>query len=251
MPRAYGERVTTGLLLIHAFPLDAAMWEPQLDALGARIATVAPHLPGFGGTEGPEVLTMAIAAERCVGALDEAGIETAIVCGLSMGGYVAFELWRVARPRVAGLVLANTRGEPDPPEGAAARRALAERLRKEGHRFLVEEPPPLLAEDAPLELRERVRAMIADQTPDAIAAAALGMAERPDSVPDLPGIDVPTLVITGTADRLIPPDVTAGIAGRVPGAELVRIDGAGHLSNLEALDAFDGALEGLLTRAGA
>ena len=114
----------------------------------------------------------------------------------------------------------------------------------------MEEPPPLLAEDAPEGLRERVKTMIADQTPDAIAAAALGMAERPDSVPDLPGIDVPTLVITGTADRLIPPDVTAGIAGRVPGAELLRIEAAGHLSNLEAPEAFDTALDGVLTRLG-
>ncbi len=240
--------MTSGLLLIHAFPLDARMWEPQLGSLGARLPIVAPHLPGFGGTEGPEVLTMSLAAEHCVGALDDAGVDTAIVCGLSMGGYVAFELWRAARPRVAALVLANTRAEPDPPEGAAARRALAERLRSEGHRFLVEEPPPLLAEDAPEGLRERVKAMIADQTPHAIAAAALGMAERPDSVPDLPGIDVPTLVITGTADRLIPPDVTAGIAGLVPGAELLRIEGAGHLSNLEAPEAFDTALDGVLTR---
>ena len=92
----------------------------------------------------------------------------------------------------------------------------------------------------------RVKAMIADQTPAAIAAAALGMAERPDSVPDLPGIDVPTLVITGTEDRLIPPDVTAGIAEGVPGAELVRIEGAGHLSNLEAPAAFDTALDEVL-----
>jgi 3-oxoadipate enol-lactonase len=160
---------------------------------------------------------------------------------------VAFELWRAARPRIAALVLANTRAEPDPPEGAAARRALAERLRTEGHRFMVDAPPPLLAEDAPEELVQRVKAMIADQTPDAIAAAALGMAERPDSVPDLPGIDVPTLVITGTADRLIPPDVTAGIAGLVPGAELLRIEDAGHLSNLEAREAFDTALDGVVT----
>ena len=93
--------------------------------------------------------------------------------------------------------------------------------------------------------------MIADQTPEGIAAAALGMAERPDSVPDLPGIDVPTLVITGTADRLIPPDVTAGIAGRVPGAELLRIEGAGHISNLEAPDAFNAALDGMIPPVGA
>lgn len=239
--------MTTGLLLVHAFPLDARMWEPQLGSLGARVPVVAPHLPGFGGTEGPEVLTMAAAAEHCVRAMDEAGVDAAVVCGLSMGGYVALELWRSAKPRVAALVLANTRAEPDPPEGAAGRRAMAERLTAEGHGFLVESPPPLLAEDAPADLHERVKAWIADQTPGAIAAAALGMAERPDSVPDLPTIDVPTLVVTGSADRLIPPDVTAAIAERVAGAELLRIEGAGHLSNLEASDAFDLALGGILT----
>jgi pimeloyl-ACP methyl ester carboxylesterase len=195
-------------------------------------------------------MTMAAAAEACTRALDEAGVDTAVVCGLSMGGYVAFELWRVARPRVAALVLANTKAEPDAPDGAAARRALADRLRSEGHGFLVDQPPPLLREDAPAELQERVRGWIGEQTPDAIAAAALGMAERPDSVPDLPTIDVPTLVITGTLDRLIPPDVTAGIADGVETAELLRIEGVGHLSNLEAPEAFSEALGELLAGLG-
>jgi pimeloyl-ACP methyl ester carboxylesterase len=240
--------VTTGLLLIHAFPLDAQMWEPQVGALEGRVPVAAPHLPGFGGTDGPDVLTMGIATERCLAAMDEVGLDTAVVCGLSMGGYVAFELWRAARPRVAALVLANTRAEPDAPEGAAGRRALAERLKAEGHGFLVAEPPPLLREGAPDELWEQVKAIIAAQTPEAIGAASLGMAERPDSVPDLPGIDVPTLVITGVGDRLIPPDVTGGIAKGVPDAELLRIEDAGHLSNLEAPDAFNAALDGILTR---
>ena len=238
--------MTTGLLLIHAFPLDARMWEPQLTTFGARLPIVAPHLPGFGGTPGPEILTMSVAAEACIAAMDEAGVDDAAVCGLSMGGYVAFELWRAARTRVAALALANTRAEPDTPEGAAGRRALAERLGKEGIGFLVEEPPPLLSEGVSDELRQRVRAMIADQAPEAVAAAALGMAERPDSVPDLPTIDVPTVVISGTEDRLILPDVTAGIAEGIEGAELIRIEGAGHLSNLEAPESFDAALDGLL-----
>jgi 3-oxoadipate enol-lactonase len=237
--------MTTGLLLIHAFPLDARMWEPQLTTFGPRLPLVAPHLPGFGGTSGPKVLTMSAAAFACLNAMDEAGVDDAVVCGLSMGGYVAFELWRAARPRVAALALADTRAEPDTPEGAAGRRTLAGRLEQEGN-VLVDEPPPLLSDEASEDVRRRVKGMIADQPAAAIAAAALGMAERPDSVPDLPGIDVPTLVITGTADTLIPPDVTAGIADGVPGAELVRIEGAGHLSNLEAPASFDTALDALL-----
>ena len=143
------------LLLIHAFPLDARMWEPQLAALGTRLPIVAPHLPGFGGTQEPaRSMTMALAAEHCAARRSTRPAWTrAVVCGLSMGGYVGVRALAGRRGRaVAGLVLANTRAEPDPPEGAAGRRALAERLRSEGNGFLVEQPPPLLAEDAPEEL---------------------------------------------------------------------------------------------------
>jgi 3-oxoadipate enol-lactonase len=234
--------VTDGLLLIHAWPLDARMWDAQRRAVG-HVPVVAPHLPGFGGSESSgEVLTMRAATERLLAELDAAGVGRAVVCGLSLGGYVAFEVWRTARDRVAGLVLANTRAVADAPEGAEGRRALAARLRSEGN-VLVNEPPPLLAEDASEDLWARVRGWIADQPAEAIAAAALGMAERPDSTPDLATIDVPTLVITSTGDRLIPPAITAEMAGQIPGARLQTIERAGHLSNVEAAEAFAEALQ--------
>ena len=242
--------MTDGLLLLHAFPLDARMWEPQLSAFSGVLPVIAPHLPGFGGTEpAGEVMTMAAAADRVLAELDRAGVDRAVVCGLSMGGYVAFELWRRARHRFAGLVLANTRAEPDTEEGATNRRSLAERLRREGNAFLVEKPPPLLSEGAPQDLWGYVRRLIADQPAEAITAASLGMAERPDSRPDLPGIDVPTLVITSTGDTLIPPEVSAPMAEAIPGADLLVIQGAGHLSNLERADTFSGALEEHVERA--
>ncbi len=168
-------------------------------------------------------------------------MDRAVVCGLSMGGYVAFELWRRARERFAGLVLANTRAGADSEEGAAGRRTLAARLVAEGSDFLVESPPPLLSEHASDELRRRVRELIAAQPAAAIAAAALGMAERPDSTPDLAAIDVPTLVITSDLDTLIPAAATSPMADQIPGAELAVIDGVGHLSNLEAAGSVRGA----------
>ena len=224
-----------GLLLVHAFPLDARMW----GALAEGERTVAPNLPGFGGEPPPSggVLTMGVAAAHCLEAIDGAGFERVVVCGLSMGGYVAFELWRTAPERIAGFVLANTRAEADTEEAATNRRTLAERLRSEGN-VLVASPPPLLSEGASEELRDRVRSWIADQPATAIAAAALGMAARPDSTSVLPGIHVPTLVITSDADTLIPPDVSAPMASVIPGARLETIDGAGHLSNLERPDRF-------------
>jgi 3-oxoadipate enol-lactonase len=243
--------VTDGLVLLHAFPLDARMWEAQLSAFSGVVPVIAPHLPGFGGTElAGEVTTMGAAADQVLAELDRAGVDRAVVCGLSMGGYVAFELWRRARHRFAGLVLANTRAEPDTDEGAAGRRALAERLTREGNGFLVETPPPLLSQAAPGELWAYVRRLIGDQPADAIAAASLGMAERPDSRPDLPGIDVPTLVITSADDTLIPSAVSAPMADAIPGATLLVIEGAGHVSNLEQPDTFSGAVEELVERAG-
>jgi pimeloyl-ACP methyl ester carboxylesterase len=243
--------VTDGLLLIHAFPVDARIWEPQRTALEGAIPVLAPHLPGFGGTEpAGEVTTMGAAADRCLAELDRAEMRRALICGLSLGGYVAFELWRRARDRVAGLVLANTRAGADTEEAAGNRRTLAERLRSEGNGFLVESPPPLLSSHAPAELWTRVRSWIRQQPADAIAAAALGMAERPDSTPDLAGIDVPTLVVTSSDDTLIAPEVSSPMAEQIPGAELSVIEGAGHLSNVEAPGEFNDLLRTHLERSG-
>jgi pimeloyl-ACP methyl ester carboxylesterase len=242
--------MTEGVLLIHAFPLDARMWDEQRELFRA-FPVAAPHLPGFGGTEpAGRTMTMSSAAQRCLTAMDDAGIARGVVCGLSMGGYVAFELWRTARERVAGLVLANTRSGADSPEGAAGRRALAERLGVEGSGFLVGSPPPLLREGAPAELWTWVRGVIADQPAEAIAAAALGMAERPDSTDDLAGIDVPVLVVTSDADTLIPPEASAPMADLIPDADLKVIEGAGHLSNLERPGEFSQLLADHVERCG-
>jgi len=231
--------VTDGLLLLHAWPLDARMWTPQLEALTGRTVIVAPSHPGFGGTPsaGP-VMTMEACARSALAALGDAGIDRAVVCGLSIGGYVTFELWRRAADRFLGMVLANTRAQADDPEGREGRYATAERLRAEGN-FLVDQPPKLLAPDAPETLVEHVAGLIADQPAETIAAALAGMAERPDSTPDLAGIDVPTLVITSTADQLISPEVSAEMASRIPRSRLETIPGVGHLTNLEAPEAFN------------
>ena len=241
----------TDLLLVHAFPVDAGMWEKQVGDLGNDARVLAPHLPGFGGTSGiGDVMTMDAAADFLVAELDREGVERAVVCGLSMGGYVAFSMWRRHRDRIAGLVLADTRAEPDDDAGREKRRGLAEKVRAEGSTPLVEAPPPLLSEGADPALWGKVKEMIARQSGDAIAAAALGMAERPDSGPTLGEIDVPTTVIVGSADTLTPPAMSETISKGIPGSELVTLEGAGHLSNLEDPDGFAGAVRDLLKRAG-
>jgi pimeloyl-ACP methyl ester carboxylesterase len=238
------------LLLVHAFPVDASMWADQVDSLGDDHRVLAPSLPGFGGTPpAGDVMTMDAAADRLAQDLDAAGADRAVVCGLSMGGYVAFSLWRRHRDRVAGLVLANTRAEPDDEAGRERRRAVAETARTSGSEAIAESPPPLLSDGADDALWKRVKAMIRAQPGEAIAAASLGMAERTDSRPVLGEIDVPTAVVTSTGDTLIPPEVTSPMADAIPEADLVVLDGAGHLSNLEDPPGFNAAVRALLSRA--
>ena len=238
------------LVLIHAFPVDASMWDQQVAALGGQVDVLTPHLPGFGGTPGVgEVMTMEAAADHVAAEMDRAGMERAVVCGLSMGGYVAFALWNRHRDRIAALGLADSRAEPDDDAGRERRRQVAEKARAEGSGAIAESPPPLLSEDAGPALWDRVRELIRGQPGESIAAASLGLGQRADARPLLAGIDVPTTVIVGSGDTLTPPPMSEAMAEAIPGADLVVLEGAGHLSNLEDPEGFAEALRGLLGRA--
>ena len=235
--------MTDGLVLIHAFPLDATMWEPQVEALSRHMKVLTPNLPGFGGQpQHGDVMTMSSAADHVAREIRAAGMEHPVVCGLSMGGYVAFALWRQHPDLVSGLVFANTRPDADPEAGRERRRALAERLRAEGNGFLANDPPPLLSAEAHGDLLTLVKGIIGSQPAEAIAAAALGMADRPDSTNDLATINVPVLVITSTGDTLIPPEATKPIADGIANSSYEVIEKAGHLSNLQSPKEFNALL---------
>lgn len=240
--------MTLGLLMLHAFPLDSTMWDHQVEALSQTVPVVTPDLPGFGGAAmaDPEGW-MDTAADHADAALHGTGIDRVVVCGLSMGGYVALAYLRRHRERVAGIILANTRADADDDAAKERRRGLADRLRSEGN-FLADSPPPLLSDGASQELRDRVSTIIRRQEAEAIARASLAMAGRADSRGDLGGIDVPALVITSSADALISPDLSKEIADAIPGARLETIEGAGHLSNLEAPQAFDGLVRDFVSK---
>jgi len=241
----------TALLLVHAFPLDARMWDEQLAALSGDARVLAPSLPGFGGTPpAGDVLSMDAAADFLAAELDRAGIDRAVVAGCSIGGYIAFAMWRRHRDRITGLGLIDTRAEADDEEGRGRRLAAAELVLARGTDAVADNPPPLLSANAPDELWARVKSIIRDQPPEAIAAASLGMAGRPDSRELLAGIDVPTLVAVGSDDTLTPPELSRMMAAEIPESELAVFEGAGHLSNLEAPRPFLDALRRLLGRVG-
>jgi pimeloyl-ACP methyl ester carboxylesterase len=243
--------MTDTLVLIHGFPLDGSMWDFQDGALLGTLQVLAPSLPGFGGTPAAgSTMTMHAAAGAVFAAMDAAGARQAVIGGISMGGYVALEMWRQAPQRFQGLILANTRSGADDDAGRQRRLDLAARLEAEGSAFLVENPGPLLSETAGAELWGDVRAIVGAQPAVSIAAAARGMAERPDSTGDLASISVPTMVITSTGDTLIPAEVTSPMADLITGATLETIDGAGHLSNMEAPGEFTMLVERHLTICG-
>jgi 3-oxoadipate enol-lactonase len=236
--------MTTPVVLLHAFPLNASMWKPQLPVLGDR-TVLTPNFPGFGGRPVTEADLDAF-AETILKDMAPAGISRAVVVGLSMGGYVAFRLHARAPERIAGLVLADTRAGADD-EGARAKRTdQAARARREGVGWLDEALLPALLGDTTSrerpEVVDTVRAMMAEGDREGVARALEAMRERPDSTPELERIQVPTLVLVGGEDTLTPEGEARIMADAIPGARLEILPGAGHLSNLEAPEAFNESL---------
>lgn len=242
------------LVLLHAFPLHARMWVPQIDALSGDRRVVAPDLLGFGGTEAPETMfryTMAGYADLVAGLLDRLGLDRVVLAGLSMGGYVSFAFLRQYAERLAGLVLADTRPGADTAEVYDRRTDQQDQVTRIGTAALIETLlGGLLGDDTWArrpDLVDQVRGLMANP-PAGYIGALEAMKHRPDSSGELAGIAVPTLVLVGEEDALSPPDVARDMQERIPGAELAVLPGAGHLSNLEAADAFNAAVAGFLAR---
>lgn len=241
----------TPLLLVHAFPLGSAMWHPQISALSARYRVIAPDLRGFGESQlGDAPITLDQYADDLAGLLDHLRIAQAAVAGLSMGGYITFALLRRHPERISALILADTRSQPDTEEGRLKREENALLAEEQGPAAIAEQMlPKLLAANAPELVCDEVRRMILANDRRGIAAALRAMAVRPDSTPLLASINVPTLVIVGAEDTLTPPSDATAMAGAIPGSRLLLIPGVAHMSNLEAPEAFNAAVEDLLAPA--
>jgi 3-oxoadipate enol-lactonase len=232
------------VLLLHAFPLSAAMWEPLVRALSGRFRIIAPDYRGLGQSRpAPEASTMASIAGDVRTLLRSLGIRRAAVAGLSMGGYVAFELYRRDPELVRSLALCDTRATPDTVEARAGRETFAQNALARGLSWVADEFTPKLLRPSPdPAVAARVREIIAGGTPEGVAAAQRGMAQRPDSVPTLSRIAVPALVVVGAEDQLTPPADARSMQAGIRGARLTVIPGAGHLPVLEAPAAFAQAL---------
>jgi pimeloyl-ACP methyl ester carboxylesterase len=180
--------------------------------------------------------------------MDALEIEMAIVGGLSMGGYIALAVNRRSPERLSGLVLADTRSEADTPEGRANRMKMSALVRSEGVSAVADQMiPKLLAsglqDEATVAL---VRSMIEGNSVEGVDGAINAMMNRPDSTPDLARLSLPVLVIVGEGDALTPPADSERLKGRTSRSQLVVLPGAGHLSNIDAPEAFSMALANFL-----
>ena len=197
------------LLLVHGCPLDHTMWAGQIEGLSSQCRVIAPDLRGFGRSRktADDKVTMADFADDLAALLDVLQIgEPVVFCGLSMGGYIAFQFWRRHADRLRALILCDTRAVADAPEAAAARAVMADRVLREGSAPLMDTMLPQMLgattrRQRP-DLLENVRRVILSTDPRAIAAASRGLAERPDVTALLPDIRCPTLVVVGSEDAL-------------------------------------------------
>lgn len=241
------------LIFLHAFPLNRGMWEGEIKSLLplGSYRLVTPDWRGFGESEiGGEISTMELFADDVAGLMDVLGMQDAILCGLSMGGYAAFAFLRKYPRRVKGLILADTRPGADTPEAQANRENVARLAESEGTGAIADlQLPRLISEETRQhhpDVKARIRQLIDSATPQGIAAASRGMAQRADSNDLLASIAVPTLVIVGEQDVLTTPAVAREYAARIPDARFVTIPHAGHLSNLEQPEMFLQALKDFL-----
>lgn len=239
------------LVLLHAFPLNRAMWKPQVSEFSKKFQIIAPDFRGFGDSQRTnKPYLMETLAEDIHALLRKLGISEFVLGGLSMGGYVAFAFYRHYPEMVRALILADTRAEADTEEGKKNRKALADLAIKEGPRAIAAQLTPKLLGQTTLAKKPRlvkqVKEMIFATSITGIANASLGMAFREDANSLLAKISRPTLILVGEEDALTPVALSENLHRQIKNSKLTVLPQAGHLSNLENPKEFNRAVKEFL-----
>jgi 3-oxoadipate enol-lactonase len=249
-----GDRDGSPVVLVHGHPFDRSMWAPQaarFTAAGYRVITA--DLRGYGESEVvPGVTPLEVFARDTAALMDHLQVPRAVVGGLSMGGQIVMEFYRLFPERATALVLADTCPRAETPEGKVVRNDTADRLLREGMRGYADEVIAKMV--APYNVAalpgvaEHVLRMMRATPPQGAAAALRGRAERPDYCALLAEVSVPALVVVGADDEYTPVSDAEYMHGQLPDSTLVVVEGAAHLPNLERPEEFDAALAGFLER---
>lgn len=235
----------TPVLLIHGFPFTSRMWKPQLGSLATSGHLLAPDLPGFGESPAePPPHSVEQYAEDCLSVLDALNIlEPLVVGGLSMGGYIALAIARLFPERLRGLMLLSTRAGADSAEGKANRDKSIAQVKESGPAPIADSMyakflAPATYTEQPA-VAEELKEIMKGATREGVMAALTAMRDRPDSTPLLPSIKVPTLIVHGKEDNVIPFSEAEVMAKAIANSELHLVDKAGHLPNMEQPAEFD------------
>jgi pimeloyl-ACP methyl ester carboxylesterase len=251
LPAIHDTGTGDAVLFLHAFTLDASQWDHQVAALSGEMRCVRVDMWGCGASPPPPdgEPSLDTFARAILESLDSLDIDTVALVGLSMGGYLAFALWRLAPERIRTLVLCNTRASADATAARDDRLAMADQVEREHSVESIVEPmvARMLSPEAQAEAHivDPVRGRIRRCTPDGVAFAQRAMAARPDRHDLLASINVPALVIAGTQDAIIPTREVRAMADGIPGARYAEME-CGHLSNLERPRRLNRQLAGFL-----
>jgi 3-oxoadipate enol-lactonase len=243
----------TPIVLIHGFPFSHEMWDPQIEALQKQFRVIAYDLRGHGKSGvGDGQYTLEFFVDDLLGLLDHLKLERAVLCGLSMGGYIALRAVERNPERVQGLILADTQAKADSNEAKLKRAAAIKSVKAMGVKAYAEgfvksvfAPQTLANNKAAV---EKIRGIIQSNSSLGICGGLLALASRTDTTESLPGIKVPTLILVGEHDASTPPSASQEMHNRIPNSEIYVIPNAAHLSNLENSEKFNEHLLDFLGR---
>ncbi|MCS6874584.1 MAG: alpha/beta hydrolase [Pyrinomonadaceae bacterium] len=239
------------VVLLHAFPLDNQMWQPQIELASEKLCLILPDLPGFGETElSPEEISIESIAYEVLELLKHLNIKKASIGGLSMGGYVTFNLYRIAPELFHSILLFDTSPFADTDEKRNARIELIKQIKTKGVLALVENMlPNLISENTKQKnpvLVSWLKEKFLQTKVTTIEKTLLALANRKDHSYLLKEIKVPTLLIFGEHDSVTNLEIANKLYHLIPNSKLFKIPEAGHYSNLENPIAFNSALKEFL-----
>src|SRR5712692_1526318 len=248
-----GDSRAKPIILIHAFPLSLEMWKSQIEVLKQSSRVVAYDIRGQGESEvGDGQYTMEFFVDDLIGLMDHLKIERAILCGLSMGGYVSLRTAERNPERLRALVLCDTKAEADSNEAKLKRAASIRSIKDRGlEQFADSQVMSALTEETFARNPARVqtaREMILRNSPIGLCGALLAMVSRTDTTTFLPSIRVPTLILVGDKDNVTPPDVSKRMHDSIPNSQMRMMPGAAHWSNIENSQEFNKHLGDFLAK---
>ena len=246
-----GNRDGIPVVFIHGFPFDKSTWEEQIEVLKADHRVIAYDLRGHGGTNpGTQEFSVQLFTEDLFLFLDELKIEKAILCGLSMGGYIALHAIHQQPLRIAGLVLCDTQCFADTEEAKEKRMKSVEHIRANGlKQYASDSVKKLFSETSLTNKPEEVSVIekIILKTPvETICNTLIALAGRMETCSVLPLVNVPVLIMVGADDKVTTPEASQKIQELTPGSMLRVLEKAGHLSNLENPEDFNLHLKNFL-----